>query len=764
MAFVKFEPGLFLEKAELERLRKSLDEDGFRQFLLDNTTKFGLIDKQFFNPTNVVQDQFDNGQIFETAGLTIAHKEIRAFNKDGLFIYKPETTNIEVPADSNWYWVKIKHQYTSKELGVFSIDDQGNLVGDTSSELLTILRGQPYFPSKVRFLNSTFNTLEYDVLEVVDNANAVLQGYFTPETDLELSVVGTFAPDVTPTAAQKDIFQYDYCEFSLVQETSVNQAPTKLDGEEFYLARVKNDGVAIFIQDKRTEIWKTRANFYLHNVDKTVNNLFGVENIKFDNPFATRDYNIIEIGWGMRSANWSVDAKLNVLTLSGGNGGRYKDVSYPNTGDFDGWLVYWPDGSFSNVLSSTQNGSQVNLVLDVLDIDKVSNDGGTTFEEVELVVVPNAEEIEIELIPWTDEDADKAEPDDDSPTTGYQVYSFPIADQRGQCRALVYAENVQYGIRYRYRKNNEYSARLDMLGDDQFGYYTEQAFDDNGYLLPAVAAASYAANLTGGNIKTYGDLKVFLVLKDDAYINQIQSIDLGDLLGVETRAVATSPNDVLLTVGVDRQYQYINGSQFTLNDNKRIVLADGLRNGNFFILHFKQSLILGSNSFSIVDSAFSTLKDFGPREENLLRTATEGIFYRCTWDGTQWILTSFDDRNVLDPEFVVTWQVLINGTYTLRYLNDFVGGFGQTPFFYPAEPYDRVLNYVTGGTGITGQDIQVGLETGIGTGVYYDVARTVSFGGGTALIPAGCQFFITMERTGPGGNGGASYSIQRYRG
>ncbi len=762
--FVKFEPGEFLEKQELERFRKSLDEKGFREFLLDNTLKFGLIDKQYFNETRVVQDQFENGQVFETAGLTIAHKEIEAINKDGLVIYRKETTNISVPADSQWYWVKIKHQYTPRELGTFSIDDKGNLVGTGTAELLTILRGQPYFPSRVRFSNAVNNTLEYDVLEVVDDQNAVLQGYFTPETGLELVVVGTFAPDVTPTAAQKDIFQYDDCQLSLVLETSTNVAPTKLVGEEFYLARVKNDGVAVFIQDKRIELWKTKANFYLHNVDKTVNNLFGVENIKFDHGNSTRDYNIIEIGWGMRSANWSVDAKLNTLTLSGGNGGRYKDVSYPNTGDFDGWLVYWPDGSFSNVVSSTQNGSQVNLLLDQLDIDKVSPNGGVTFNAVELVVVPNAEEIEIELVPWTDGDADLAQPEADMPTTAHQLYSFPIADQRGECRALVFAETVQFGIRYRYRKNNEYSAKLDMLGDTQFGHYTEKSFDGNGYLLPAVASASYAANLVAGNIKTYGDLKVFLNLKSDAYINQIESIDLGDLLGVETRAIATTPNDVTLTVGVDRQYQYVNGSQFTLNDNKRIVLADGLRNGNFFIIHVKQVLILQGNSFSIVDSTFSTLKNFDSYDENQLKTSTEGIFIKCTWDGLKWILNSVDERNVLDPTTLAHWDTLVSGTVALRYLNDFSGGLQAAPFTFPVESYDRIISVTTSGTGITDFDTQGFTESGIGTGIYHRVARILGYGGAIITVPAGCRFQLTIEDPSGPGIGGATWTIHKFRG
>ncbi len=138
--FTKFSPGLFLEKVELERFRKSLDVNGFRLFLLNSTFKGGLINKQYFNNNNVVQNSFINGKIYESAGLTISHNEINAIDINGNFIYKKAETNISVPADNNWYWVKIKHTYTSKELGLFSIDINGNLVGDSNSELLTVLR------------------------------------------------------------------------------------------------------------------------------------------------------------------------------------------------------------------------------------------------------------------------------------------------------------------------------------------------------------------------------------------------------------------------------------------------------------------------------------------------------------------------------------------------------------------------------------------------------------------------------------------------
>ena len=186
MSNFKFSTGLLLEKAELERFKKFLQEDGYINYFLQNSVKFGLV-------KNDIDNTFNNGKITEGASLSINQAEINAFDSSGNFIYKASENNITVPNDSAWYWVKISHQVNNQETGTYSIDVNGNLVCTSADgELLSILRGQPNFPSRVKLIDSVSNTLEYDVLEVVDDNNAVLQGSFVAESDLKLVVVGTF--------------------------------------------------------------------------------------------------------------------------------------------------------------------------------------------------------------------------------------------------------------------------------------------------------------------------------------------------------------------------------------------------------------------------------------------------------------------------------------------------------------------------------------------------------------------------------------------
>jgi len=736
--FTKFSPGLFLEKVELERFRKSLDEKGFRLLLLNNTLKFGLIDKQYFNTSRVAVNPFNNGKVYESAGLSIAHNELNAIDKNGNFIYKAATTNISVPGDSNWYWVKVKHQYTSKELGVFSIDAQGNLTGDSVSELLMILRGQPYFPSRVKFTNSVSNTLEYDVLEVIDDSHAILQGYFIAESNLSLSIVGTFAPGTISTSDDKEKFQYDDCVFTLIQEVTVNTAPAKLEGEEFYLARVKSDNIELTIQDKRTEKWETKSDFFLQDIEKSTNPLLGIERVRYDHSFSTKDYNILDIAWGMRSENWSVNTKLNQVTFSSGQGGRYKDVTYFNDGDFDGWRLYWQDGSFSNIISSIKNGNQINLTLDRLDIDKVSDNGGVTFNSGTLIAAPNAEEIEITLTPYIN---GGGEPE---PIT--QTYVFPINTEKGLCRALVFSDpSCEYEIAYRYKRESSYSAIITMTADNQFGYYTEKAFDADGYILPVVQSQSHALNLSQGYIALYSSNIIVLTLKDDAYVKQIQKIDLGDILGVDVKSITTGINDIILTPGVDRVYQYFNAAPTTLNDNKRIILADGLVNGNTFLLHFKQPVSLSNYTLRITNSTFNVLKDITSSVSYLINNASEGLYIRCTWNGVEWILNNTSEYVSVNDVIDLSWQALIgvvNGTY---YLTDTVGGHSITDTWLPAADYDRIItihSVLTSGPNISTYGI---MESFIGSNTESLFGRITDNGVMTIILPAKVRYKIKLD-------------------
>lgn len=644
MAVLRVNENLFLESLELNRLVEFLDVDGFRAFLLDNTVKYGLVKK-------AIDSTFTNGLVENGTNVrTIKHREIRAIDSNGQVIYKELTDNISVPNDGNWYWVKIKYITSSQEVGTVTIDINGNLVG-TATKFTEVLRGQPNFPSRVRFIGSTLNTLEYEVLEVINNLNAILQGNFQAETNLGLSVVGTFTPGVNPPETSKNIFQYDSCTFSLVRETITNTRPSFTEGTEFFIARVKASGSVCLVQDKRTEIWTTKANYFLKNVEKSVNPLIGIESLQYDNLFTPRDRNITTVAWNFRSSNFTIDPSTNKVTINAGQGGKFKTTSNFTSGDFDGWRLYTNDGSFAYISSSIKSGSQINLTLDHLDVDKYSIDGGTTFITQELIVAPDADSIEFVL------EADI----EDSVDVQNEVFRFNINERIGQMRVLVFDDpSCLWNVKYRYKHIDDYSSLL-TLPSDSSGYYAESQYDADNDLIPGAVRTPYTSSTTQGFIT--------LTLAPNAYANQIS----GDALGVDYKTLTNLTPVLDLIVGTDRQHQVLtaSGGILTLTGNYVINLKSGIHRGNTFFLYISALVKLSTFTFAIRQNYISASTP-GTLIKSLTQLDLDGstsatytsLCIKAVWDGTNWLLTLINDAN--GP-----WYV-IGSTVELAFKNSWV--------------------------------------------------------------------------------------------
>lgn len=581
MGKLKFSENLFLGKAELERLKQFLDDDGFRKYILDNSSvEFGLIDN-YRRDSN--QSEFPNARVeLGTNTGTIKHKQAAGIDKDGLFVFKEAQDNISVPNDNNWYWIRLQHSYSDKEDGVVEVDSNGNLTG-SDTEFTKILRGQPNFPSKIKFLNSQNNNdLEYEVLEVIDDENAILQGVFNSESDLEFAVVGTFTPDSNPPSTDKDIFQYDSANLEKALEQTNNAEPNPNKGKKIPLARVKNDGGDITIQDKRRDIYKTTASYFAQNIDKNTNPLIGIEAIKYETNPSPKNKNIVEIAWGFRSSNYTINASLNKITISGGQGGVFKDTSSFSASDFNGWRVYTSNGNYRYVKSSNLDASQINLFLDKLDIDDFSNDGGQSFTGDQIVVVPDADEIYLEFVP-----------EDGYEQKYTQSFYYPINE--GLARIPIYHYNTngsQYKVYYTNKKNGEYSAKL-LINEDPTGYYDEDSFDEQGALLPD--------SIDRTRVQVGSDGIITMQLSATNFNDRLNSVSTGDLLSINQKELNNGDPTLNLKVGQNSRYQIIDGNNLTLNTNHYInLVSQGANEANSFILDFRNGWSLNGNVIQIV--------------------------------------------------------------------------------------------------------------------------------------------------------------------
>lgn len=607
MSVIKFSENLFLEVAEFKRFQKFMENDGFKRHFLLNTDNFGLIRQA--NIPEIGNISIEDNLYVSKAGTPfdqiIVNKGL-AIDGSGNLITNYDNVNFNVPNNSLWYWVKVKHKESSVEKGTINIDNLGNCTG-IGTEFTNILRGQPNFPSKIKFTNSlNGNADEYEVVKVIDDNNIILQGDFTNEVDLKYVIVGTFTPGFVVDNQNKNIFRYDDCEITLVQETNLNTPPPYQINYEFYLARVRNNGVNLSLQDKRVQWWQTEATNSLNNLDRNLNNpLIGVENVKWDIPTSTKSKNWVELTWGFRFESWTLDTSSKRISILIGQGGVYKDTSYFQNGDFNGWRIYSKNGKWQNIIDSIKSGTQIVVTLDVLNPeDYVDGDllfACPPYEEIEIRVRKDDAILDINDV---NNNANSTEP---FPFPNLQeIHNFSINTPLSRFQIPTLKGCYKYNLTYRYKIFNDYSD-WQSFPDDIVGFYKEKSFDLYGNLNSNEIDRERSPYVGEDN-------KGFITICENSYSFDTfqQLINTGDLFGVNTTQFSSAEPLIQLQVSKSKKYQHFkgNGNLFTLNADIYVNLRsfkDDLstipcREGNNFILHIEQWIDLSTFKIRIVEN------------------------------------------------------------------------------------------------------------------------------------------------------------------
>lgn len=577
MSYIKIAEELFLGTIELQRFQQFMQEEGFIKYIRKISTEFGLIDS--------LKDIFDNGLVEKSSiSGAIKIKSIFAIDSDGLFLSREPLDNIELINDNQWYWLKISHNYNTFEGGFVNIDQYGNLTG-IDTEFIKIFRGQPDFPTKIKFINPIYpnilnNNLEYEILEIIDNTNAKLQGSFVAETNLQFSIVGTFTEGHIPPTQNKYPFQYDTVKGELILGNTI---PSYTPGKEFFLARVKRNGTNIYIEDKRSAFrLKLESDYFLNELPLKQNPLIGIEELKFDSSLSTKEKNIVYISWCFRANNYTFDPTTNLLTITYGKGGIFKDTNFSsifNDGDFNGWRIYTSikGNIYLRILNSIKDGSTLKLTLMNGDVDILSS-------SYELIIAPPAEEIEIICT------ASANSPDYNIEIVN-STFLFPINKGIGKMPLMVNSDGFLYNIRYKYKSHGNYSEIYNLISDS-VGYLSENQHDSDGNVLdPLPIPIPYT-------VTSFPQGFIPLKLSNTAY----SIYNLGDLPGFRKIAILTSTSQIDLEVGIDVQNQIIYaGSVVTLTGNLIINLKSTVntKNGNRFNLSFLGNIDLDGNTIQI---------------------------------------------------------------------------------------------------------------------------------------------------------------------
>lgn len=238
MSKLKLSPNLFLEVAELENFRRLMVDEGYKAVFKSMVKNFGIASDSDNNA-------FEITATGEANVVSIAPGV--AWTKEFDRIISREAVTLQAIQSETKTWVILSRAITNYEAGTVSVTTDGTLTG-VGTEFTKVLRGGDNFPNAVKFIDSTKNVLNYEVINVVSDTSAVIAAPAVAENNLRYGVVGAFTPGFVPSSANELIYEYDSFQIRMVQSDTI---PEVQAGEEFIIAQLNWESGEMSIVDMR---------------------------------------------------------------------------------------------------------------------------------------------------------------------------------------------------------------------------------------------------------------------------------------------------------------------------------------------------------------------------------------------------------------------------------------------------------------------------------------------------------------------------------
>lgn len=381
MSKLKFSENLFLEVNELQRLVKFLSDDGYKLLVKSMTKSFGIVENvnnTYFKVTNVPGS---NQAVKINAGI--------AFNSNLDAIVMENDLQMVVTNTGVNRWLVLSRAVKNTEIGTVTINTDGSLSG-IGTEFTKVLRGQPNFPTKVKF-ESVQNSGEYEVVSVVSDISAILSGSFVNEIGLKYSVIGTFTPGFQPIVDNKTIYEYDSYNIRIVDSSD----KPSLSNDEFIIAGITFDAAGgLNISDER--IYSMFNNPYVQqgtsentsrNPLASLLSVAAVGGIKAVDTISVDLELIVEHGYTISKFELVTTSTSNSFNIINGSSNYLGTGNIPD-GMFNGWLLVNRTNMKYAKIDSNSNKS---LFISNLDTSMILDNNN------DFVVVPNFLEMEYEV-------------------------------------------------------------------------------------------------------------------------------------------------------------------------------------------------------------------------------------------------------------------------------------------------------------------------------------------------------------------------------
>lgn len=375
MSKLNISQNLFLEVNELRKLVQFLTDDGYKPFLKHLTKSFGIAQNKNNTYFKVSRKNESQNIVIVNAGIAFDHNLNR--------IYLENDKELSIPDTGVNQWIVISYASTNNEEGTVNVSAQGALNG-VGTKFTSVLRGQPNFPTKIRF-NSNVNTGEYEVVDITSDTMATIVGSFIAEQNLKYQVIGTFTPGFQPNDKDKTIYEYDSCNINIVE----SEYRPVLEEGKYVIAKISYVNGAISVSDERI---RNLFN-YEFDIDDDINT-----NTLQSNPLvALRQTTIrgermldIQFEWGYTVNKFELvtSANTNTFNIITGNSKYISSNKIPDN-IFKGWLLLNRKNMVSVVIDDNKNNA---IYINKLNPLMITGEGDDEF-----VIVPNVKDIEVEV-------------------------------------------------------------------------------------------------------------------------------------------------------------------------------------------------------------------------------------------------------------------------------------------------------------------------------------------------------------------------------
>lgn len=355
MSRLKFSSNLFIELAEIEKIKKFLVDDGFKAIFQSIINKYGIfICQNQNNPLYAIANNSFAVQLKTGYSDVVTIGKGIGFDTDLNMIMKYDDTDMQIPNDGVRKWLVVEYDTHNFESGTIDVTSTGQVTG-TGTDFKSVLRGYNNYPTKIKIESSG---QLFEVVDVMSDTLAYIKingaGSFSGE---RYSVVGAFTPGFIPDPNDILIYEYDHYKISLISSA----LPPALNPNQYLIAGMEFDANNILVVDDLRDEYFNSGTQTIEQI--TGNSFLSLVSVTVVNPPVRLNSNILNKSFELE-LNLQLNCEVLQYTIINPNQITITDIECNALNDtipsgvdyFKDYILYNRTNGKTAVIQSSTNG------------------------------------------------------------------------------------------------------------------------------------------------------------------------------------------------------------------------------------------------------------------------------------------------------------------------------------------------------------------------------------------------------------------------